>query len=136
MPTLLDKPARWLADIPWEDVVAANAALCATKGALHKVASGGAKVAAAWQDAAEKEMTFHELAGFLLRCHRTAPFCFFNNGNTFSAIARDLLADVPMPVEQAVRVRSAAGHAIAGVMSMQELREVLAAVELPALWEW
>lgn len=135
MPKLLDKPVRWLADILWEDVVGANAELCARKNALHKPASGFAKVEAAWRDASQKAQTFLDLVVFLLRCHRTAPFCFYN-GNTFSAVARDLIADLPLPAEQATRVRSATGHAIAGVLPLNELEAILEGIDLPDSWEF
>ena len=53
----------------------------------------------------------------LFRCHRSAPFLFFN-GNTFAEVARrtvDLLfADLPLPRRR--EAASLAAHFVAGVL--------------------
>ncbi len=48
------------------------------------------------------------------RCHRSAPFRFYN-GNTFAAIIRDVINQLDLPEEQTVVARSLAGHIVAGV---------------------
>ena len=48
-----------------------------------------------------------------------APFCFYN-GNTFAAIIRDVIGLMNLPPEQAVVVRSLAGHIVAGVTTAEE----------------
>jgi hypothetical protein len=39
------------------------------------------------------------------RCHRLAPFCFYN-GNTFASIIALVIKKLELPPEQAVFVRS------------------------------
>lgn len=48
-----------------------------------------------------------------------APFCFYN-GNTFTAIIRDVIRIINLPPDQAVVIRSLAGHIVAGVASEEE----------------
>ena len=45
-----------------------------------------------------------------------APFCFYN-GNTFTAIIRDVIRTITLPPDQAVVIRNLAGHIVAGVAS-------------------
>jgi hypothetical protein len=75
-------------------------------------------------------MTFREALDHLLWCHRRAPFCF-NNGNTFAAIARDLIVEVNPKASVAGVLRSVARHYVAGVLRIEELLAVLGAVEVP-----
>ena len=53
------------------------------------------------------------------QCHRLAPFCNFN-GNTFAAIARQLIEKLRLPADQAHLVRSWAGHIVAGTADETE----------------
>ena len=53
------------------------------------------------------------------RCHRLAPFCFYN-GNIFAGIVRDVVLVLGLPADQAHVVRSLAGHIVAGVATGQE----------------
>jgi hypothetical protein len=48
-----------------------------------------------------------------------APFCFYN-GNTFASIVRLVVRSLNLPADQAVVVRSLAGHIVAGVASEEE----------------
>jgi hypothetical protein len=81
-------PKAWLAEFPWEGVVALNAQLCAAKQALHKPASDGYDDAhLLWEKSQTQEMGLDEAVELCRKCHRIAPFCFFN-GNTFAAIDR------------------------------------------------
>jgi len=60
-------------------------------------------------------MTLTEALQVCQRCHRLAPFCFYN-GNTFAGIARDLIADISTGLvpDEAHILRSIAGHIVAG----------------------
>ena len=79
----------WLADYSWEFVTAQNAALCAAKQALHKPTSDGhAATMQLWETRHREPMHLDEAVELCRRCHRLAPFCFYN-GNTFAAIILD-----------------------------------------------
>jgi hypothetical protein len=54
------------------------------------------------------------------RCHRKAPFCFYN-GNTFASIIALVIKKLSLPPEQAYIIRSLAGHIVAGVATDEEV---------------
>lgn len=64
-------------------------------------------------------MRLDEAADLCRRCHRLAPFCFYN-GNTFAAIIRDVINGLNVPADQKFVVRSLAGHIVAGVATSEE----------------
>jgi hypothetical protein len=49
------------------------------------------------------------------------PFCLYN-GNTFTAIIRDVVTNLGMEPHQQQLIRSLAGHIVAGVASDKEIR--------------
>ncbi len=53
------------------------------------------------------------------RCHKLAPSCLYN-GNTFTAIIRDVVANLNLEPNQGLIIRSLAGHIVAGVASDEE----------------
>ena len=110
----------WLAAYSWEFVTAQNAALCRAKNALHKPASDGHdRTKQLWEGRHRETMGLDEAVELCRRCHRLAPFCFYN-GNTFAAIIRDVVHSLQLPSEQAYVVRSLAGHIVAGVATAEE----------------
>jgi hypothetical protein len=62
-------------------------------------------------------LTLAETLDFLFRCHRRAPFLFFN-GNTFATIGRELALALfsDLPPSRKREVSSAIAHYIAGVL--------------------
>ncbi len=69
----------WLALYSWNFVTAQNALLCQTKNALHKPTSDGHDTTKQlWESRYQKPMSLHEAADLCRRCHRLAPFCFYN----------------------------------------------------------
>jgi hypothetical protein len=64
-------------------------------------------------------MTLAAAVDICRRCHRLAPFCFYN-GNTFAAIMRDAVLALDLKPEEAHVVRSLVGHIVAGVASTEE----------------
>ena len=69
----------WLADYTWEIVTAQNAVLCATKNALHKPTSDGHDdTKALWEVNHTRSLRLDEAVELCRRCHRKAPFCFYN----------------------------------------------------------
>jgi len=111
---------RWLADYSWEFVTAQNALLCQAKNALHKPTSDGHDVTKRlWESRQREVLRLDEAVDLCRRCHRLAPFCFYN-GNTFAAIIRDVILSLELPTDQAYVVRSLAGHIVAGVATAEE----------------
>jgi hypothetical protein len=73
---------HWLAPFTWEIVTAQNAVLCQAKNALHKpTADGHDQTKQLWESCYGEVMRLGEAVEFCRRCHRLAPF-FFYNGNT------------------------------------------------------
>ena len=118
---------RWLQDWPWETVVAINAGLCKEKNALHKPSSDGYEPAKKlWESSCKRELTLRETLDVCRRCHKLAPFCFYN-GNTFVAIGRTMIQDTlrKMPPVKAHGFLSVVGHYIAGTAGAEELAKVV-----------
>ena len=112
----------WLAPFTWEVVTAQNAVLCAAKNALHKPTSDGHDATKQlWESRHREPMRLHEAVELCRRCHRLAPFCFFN-GNTFVSIIALVIKRLELPAAKAVVVRSLAGHIVAGVATDIEER--------------
>jgi hypothetical protein len=110
----------WLADYPWEFVTAQNLILCNQKNALHKPTSDGHDMTREfWEKSYGNEMFLEEAVDFCRKCHRMAPFCLYN-GNTFTAIIRDVVANLGLEPRRHVILRSLAGHIVAGVASDEE----------------
>lgn len=112
----------WLTQVSWEMVVWQNSQLCMAKNAHHGPTSDGyAECKELWENSRNLVMTLDAMIDLCRRCHRIAPFTNYN-GNTFSAIARALMADLPFPKETAALARSLAGHIVAGVASEEEIQ--------------
>ena len=112
----------WLLPFTWAVIVETNRQLCQPKGALHKPTTDGYEpTRQLWESLYRTEMTLTDATNLCRRCHQLAPFCNFN-GNTFVAIIRKLVATLPLSPDQAVAVRSLAGHIVAGIATMQEQR--------------
>ena len=123
---------HWLKDWPWETVVTINAGLCQEKKALHQPTSDGYEPARKlWEKSRGCEHTLQETFDLCRRCHKLAPFCFYN-GNTFAAIGRTLIHDLlrKMPPVQAHSLRSVVGHYIAGTIGEVELTKTLESLNL------
>ena len=110
----------WLAEVPWDLVIFQNASLCEQKNALHKPTSDGYETTKAlWESAHQQPMKLMEVVDLCRRCHRMAPFCFYN-GNTFAAIARSMVEQLGLSGSEAAALRSLAGHIVAGVATPQQ----------------
>jgi hypothetical protein len=117
---------RWLESFDWELVTEINRGLCQQKNALHKPTSDGHTPAKSlWQQNQPKELTLTEAIDICLKCHKLAPFCFYN-GNTFAAIARDFIAEMSKDIspEKAHILRSIAGHIVAGTATDVERKQL------------
>jgi hypothetical protein len=112
-------------------VVAINAGLCKEKHALHQPTSDGYEPARKlWEESRARELTLRETLDICRRCHKLAPFCFYN-GNTFAAIGRTLIQALllKMPPVKAHSFRSVVGHYIAGTIGSDELNKALKGLE-------
>jgi hypothetical protein len=131
MPQLV-KP--WLAAFDWNFVTEVNRGLCQQKNALHKPTSDGHLPAKKlWEKNQFAELALADALDVCLKCHRLAPFCFYN-GNTFAAIARDFIAELSpgLAADQSFILRSIAGHIVAGTatdIERKQLDSMLAALE-------
>lgn len=111
---------QWLAPYSWDFVTAQNAVLCAAKNALHKPTSDGhGATKEFWESRHNEIMGLDEAVEICRRCHRLAPFCFYN-GNTFTAIIRDAVDSLNLEPRQSRVLRSLAGHIVAGVACGEE----------------
>jgi len=112
----------WLRSYSWEFVTLQNALLCQAKSALHKPTSDGHAVTKElWEKSFQTAMRLDDAIDLCRRCHRMAPFCFYN-GNTFAAVARDVIQNLALPADQAFVIRSLAGHIVAGVATEEEVK--------------
>ena len=115
----------WLERYSWDFVTGQNTILCLQKSALHMPTSDGhEKTKALWEQHYRTAVTLAEAVHLCRRCHKMAPFCFYN-GNTFAAIIRDvigtLMPELSCDDKQAFIIRSLAGHIVAGVASEVEV---------------
>ena len=124
----------WLGPFDWEIVTEINRGLCKQKHALHKPTSDGHLPAKTlWEKNQARELPLADAIEICLKCHRLAPFCFYH-GNTFAAVARDLIAELSpgLAADQAHILRSIAGHIVAGTatdIERKQLDAMLAALE-------
>jgi len=110
----------WLAEVPWDLVIFQNASLCKQKNALHKPTSDGYETTKAfWESSQQQPMKLTEAVDLCRRCHRMAPFCFYN-GNTFAAIARSMVSQLDLSEADAAILRSLVGHIVAGVATPEQ----------------
>ncbi len=111
----------WLLSVPWDGVGAINEQLCAAKHALHKPTSDGfAPARELWQSSYSKSMELDEAVEICRRCHKLAPFCFFN-GNTFAAIIRSAISSVSsLNPNESYILRNIVGHIVAGTATPEE----------------
>jgi hypothetical protein len=112
---------KWLEPFDWGFVTAMNQMMCENKRAHHGPTSDGhALVNGEWEIKRQDVMSLAEAIDFCRSCHRMAPFTNFN-GNTFSAIARTIIANAGFdPLDQTL-ARSLAGHIVAGVAEEGEV---------------
>lgn len=105
---------KWLEPFDWGFVTATNQMMCENKRAHHEPTSDGhAHASGEWEIKRQEVMSLAEAIDFCRSCHRMAPFTNFN-GNTFSAIARTIIANAGFdPLDQTL-ARSLAGHIVAG----------------------
>ena len=111
---------RWLAPYSWEFITAQNAALRAAKNATHGPTREGHEVVRKlWIERQGADIGLADAVELCRKCHQLAPFCFYN-GNTFAAVIRDVIQQLPIQEVERATARSLAGHMVAGVASWEE----------------
>jgi hypothetical protein len=119
----LQTRAAFIQNWSWQSVVGFNQGACERGKAKHGHNSEThEKVRVEWEETRRKTLTLLETLDFLFRCHRSAPFLFFN-GNTFAEIGRRLV-DVLFADLAGGRRREAASlaaHYIAGVLHRETM---------------
>src|SRR5688572_9953657 len=75
----LQTRAKFLKNWSWELIIRLNRGACERGRAQHGInPETQATVAKEWESRREGELEFGEFLDFLRRCHRSAPFLFFN----------------------------------------------------------
>src|SRR5579862_4716682 len=123
----LQARAAFIKNWDWQSVVRINRGTCERGNAQHGLNSETAIACSAeWETRREQVATLGETLDFLKRCHRLAPFLFFN-GNTFAAIGRELgralFSDLPSARNR--EVASAIAHYIAGVLDQNAMTGIV-----------
>src|SRR5437763_7862594 len=88
----LQARAKFLKNRSWDLVVSLNRGACARGGAQHGFnRETQAACESEWAAKQEQVLSLNETIDFLRKCHRRAPFLFFN-GNTFADVGRQIAA--------------------------------------------
>lgn len=114
----LQARAAFIQNWSWESVIGFNQGACERGKAKHgNNSETHEKVRREWEEARGQSLTLLETLDFLLCCHRSAPFLFFN-GNTFAEIGRRLIDVLFADLSRGRRREAAslAAHYIAGVL--------------------
>jgi len=133
----LQARAAFLKNRSWELVVSLNQGACARGGAQHgQNSESHAAVEAEWRQSQSEIRSLAEVIEFLRRCHRGAPFLFFN-GNTFADVGRTLvdLIFADLPTSRRREVISAVAHYIAGVLPWETMVEIVESLSETADWK-
>jgi hypothetical protein len=95
--------------------------LCAGGSAFHGPTSDGhADARAFWEANHQRELTLAEAVEICRKCHRLAPFCFFN-GNTFAAIIKMSTQSIQgLSGPETYVLRSTCSHIVAGNATPEE----------------
>ena len=118
----MERVSTWLAPFTWEMVTAQNAVLCRAKNAHHGPTSDGHEATRElWEKTRREPMGLDEAVELCRRCHRLAPFCFYNV-NTFASIMAVVIKHLDLPPERMAVLRTLAGYIVAGVATGEEER--------------
>ena len=119
-----EKP--WLKSLSWEKVQGLNESLCKQHNTGYQANHTFDAARKFWAQAATRQMSLQEVLQVCRRCYDMAPFVF-NNGNTFSAIGKNLMEEwlKSLPPLEGQIIRNTVGHYIAGMIEKKELLTVL-----------
>lgn len=116
----------WLNSLSWEKVQALNESLCKQYNTGYQANQSFESARKFWAQSAARQMSLQEVLQVCRRCYDMAPF-MFNNGNTFSAIGRNLMEEwlKSFPPLEGEIIRNTVGHYIAGLIEKKELLTIL-----------
>ena len=123
----LQARAAFLKNRSWELVISLNQGACARGSAQHGFnRETQTACASEWAARQEEVLSLNETIDSLRRCHRRAPFLFFN-GNTFADVGRQIGAALfaDLPTTRRREVMSAVAHYIAGVLDRESMVEII-----------
>ena len=119
----LQARAAFIQNWSWQSVIGFNQGACERgKAKYGHNSETHEQVHQQWEKARSQELTLLETLDFLFRCHRSAPFLFFN-GNTFAEIGRRLIDVLFADLARGRRREAAslAAHYIAGVLDREAM---------------
>lgn len=119
----LQTRASFIQNWDWQSIIGLNRAACERGRAQHGYnQETHEKVCRQWEETREQALTLLETLDFLYRCHKSAPFLFFN-GNTFAEIARRLVDVLFADLSRGRRreADSLAAHYVAGVLDRESM---------------
>lgn len=124
----------WLRFYSWSSVESLNEHICTSgeKAAQYGPTSDGYEpTRSMWEELHTQECNLFEAFELCRRAHRGGPFLNFN-GNTFAAIARQVLRDVRsnVPPKDWEMLESNTGHYVAGVVDADLMLKTLERFQL------
>src|SRR5438477_5362103 len=122
--------AAFIKNWEWQLVTGLNRGSCDRGKALHGPNSEThERVRQRWEERRPHELTLGQTLDFLLECHRSAPFLFFN-GNTFGEISRRIVdaVFVEFPLGRRREASSLTAHYVAGVLDRESMEQGLRAL--------
>ena len=122
--------AAFIKNWDWQSVTSFNRGACERgKAQFGHNSEAHAQVRQRWETVHPQVLTLGEALDFLLQCHRSAPFLFFN-GNTFGEIARRIVdaVFVEFPLARRREAGSLAAHYVAGVLDRKSMESGLIAL--------
>jgi hypothetical protein len=122
--------AAFVKNWDWQLVTSLNRGSCDRGKALHGSNSEThERVRRRWEEFRTQELSLGETLDFLLECHRSAPFLFFN-GNTFGEIARRITDAIfiEFPAGRRREAASLAAHYVAGVLDRHSMEAGLSSL--------
>ncbi|HUR47208.1 MAG TPA: hypothetical protein VMZ27_15110 [Candidatus Saccharimonadales bacterium] len=126
---------KWLQAATWETLLKENQTFCqAQKLDSKPCPTNFEKARRLWESNSANPMSLPEALDTCRKCHEIAPF-IFNNGNTFAAIAKNMVEDWAKSISpvEAQMLRSTVGHYVTGRVNRKELLDVL--TFLSPTWE-
>ena len=119
--------AAFIKNWDWQLVTSLNRGACERgKAQFGHNSEAHAQIRQRWETLRPQVLTLGEALDFLLQCHRSAPFLFFN-GNTFGEIARRIVdaVFVEFPLTRRREAGSLAAHYVAGVLDRTSMESGL-----------
>ncbi len=118
---------KWLAELPWEKVLAQHEQFCKTKQHPTQMQETQAQAARQiWEHATQSVMSLMEAVEVCRKCCELGPFMFSNTA-TFTLLAKRMVDDwiQALPAVEAEITRNTIGHYVAGQIKRSELTNVL-----------